>query len=222
VIAVVIAVVVGTVGWVVYRNQLPSGLPDHEAKPPATYAVPAGATRAGVTVGQPDAPVAVDLYVDFECPYCRDYERTTAEYFDEQVQAGTVKLTYHPISFLSGYSVWAAAATGCASEANAVPRFTTEVFAQDGRLDTEQLVAVGENVGLTSPEFAQCVRKSTYQDWALGVTQEAVKANVARTPTVAVNGEAIAAGRSLEEFVAKTQRAVTDAATAARDGEPVG
>ncbi|MGH3545924.1 MAG: DsbA family protein [Mycobacteriales bacterium] len=219
VIAVVIVLVAGTVGWVVYRNQLPSGLPDNKATPAANYAIPAGATREGVTVGKPDAPVTVDLYIDFQCPGCRDYERATSRYFDEQVQAGTVKLAYHPISILNGYSVWAASAAGCASEANAVPRFTAEVFSEGDKLTREQLVTVGKNAGLTSPQFAQCVRNSTYQDWALGVTQQALKADVNSTPTVMVNGTAVAQRGSLDQFIADTKRAVTEAATVATKTE---
>ena len=218
-IAVVILLAAGTVGWVVYRSQLPSGLPDNSAKPPANYAVPAGATRDGVPVGQTDAPVTVDLYFDFRCPHCRDYERATAQYFDKQVEAGTVKMVYHPISIIDGYSVWAAAAAGCATETNALPRFTREVFSQQDQLNREELVAVGKNVDLTSPEFIRCVQDSKYQNWALGVTQAAEKAGVRSTPSVAVNGEAVVPRPrgSFEEFIDDTKRTVADAAAKARE-----
>ncbi len=211
-VAVAILLVAGTVGWVVYRSQLP--------ELPANYAVPAGATRAGVAVGKPDAPVTVDLYIDYQCPHCGDYEQATARYFEEQVEAGTVKVVYHPISILGDNSLRAAAAAGCATDQNATVRFTSEVFARGGEIDRETLIGVGKKIGLTSPKFAQCIQDGTYQDWALGVTRRADSEDVRGTPTVMVNGETVVARRSLETFVEDTKRAVADAAAAPRKSQP--
>ncbi|PZS08978.1 MAG: hypothetical protein DLM55_07255 [Acidimicrobiales bacterium] len=209
-----ILLIAAVVGWVVYRTLQPSDLPDRTARPATHYAIPHGATREGVTIGQDNAPAKVDLYVDFECPHCRDFERAVGNYFAQQVQSGSVKLTYHPISILNGYSVWAAAAAGCASDKDALPRFTTEVFKQNGRLTRDDLVKVGKLSGLDSPEFATCVRKSTYQDWALGLTNASDKAGVTGTPTVAVNGKQLLPKprSSMEDFIEQLKHAIADAA----------
>src|SRR4051794_15690624 len=36
-------------------------------------ALPDGIVSAGMSLGQPDAPVRVDLYEDFQCPACRQW-----------------------------------------------------------------------------------------------------------------------------------------------------
>lgn len=209
-----ILLIAAIVGWVVYRTLQPSDLPDRTAKPAAHYAVPHGATREGVTIGQDNAPAKVDLYVDFQCPFCRVFERATNDYFAKQVQSGSVKLTYHPISIHDGYSVWAAAAAGCASDKGALPRFTAEVFNQNGRLTRDDLVKVGKLAGVDSPEFATCVRNSTYKDWALGLTNASDKAGVTGTPTVVVNGKQLLPkpGSSMEDFIAQVKHAIADTA----------
>lgn len=223
-----VLVVAATVGWVVYRSQEPSGLPDPSRKPAANYLVPAGASKEGVTVGNASAPVTVDVYLDYECPHCRDFERKSADFFDQQLANGTVKVNYHPISILNGYSVWAASAAGCAvNEAATAPpvagaqpgtpnevftRFTKEVYRRGGELNRGDLVAVGKTVGLVSPQFQQCVRSSTYQDWALGLTRYADAQKVPGTPAVAVNGKPVPKSKTMDKYVTDTKRAITTAA----------
>ncbi|MGH3427539.1 MAG: thioredoxin domain-containing protein [Mycobacteriales bacterium] len=214
--------VVGFISWFVYRNQLPHDIPDNRAKPPATYAVPQAADRTGISLGAANAPVTVDVFLDYECPHCREFERKTAGYFGKQVQSGTVKLVYHPISILNGYSVWAAAAAGCASDQGKLQQFTREVYRQEGTLDRDDLVTVGKNIGLNSPQFSRCVQDVTYKNWALGLTVVADAIGINSTPTVLVNGGLIDPRTAkMSTFIAKTKSAIS-AAAQPRQSTPAG
>ena len=73
---------------------------------PDTAAVPAGTVADGsaVAVGSADAPVVVDLYEDFLCPACLQFETVNGETLQALVDDGTVQLRYHPIAILDRYS----------------------------------------------------------------------------------------------------------------------
>lgn len=185
---VVLVLFAGAVGFGVYRAQSDAG------------ALPAGATAAGVAVGDPDAPVTIDLYLDFQCPACAQYEQQTGATIDELVASGRARVVYHPVAYLNRYSSTqyssrSSAAAGCAADAGVLPRFTQLLFANQppeggAGLPDEQLVALGEQAG-AGPGFATCVQDGRYADWTRSVTDAASRAGITATPTVLVNGQEV-------------------------------
>jgi protein-disulfide isomerase len=188
---VVLVLFAGAVGFGVYRAQNAS----------ATAAAPAGASPAGVSVGSQDAPVTVDLYLDFQCPACARYEQLTSATIDELVASGRVRVVYHPVAYLdrfssTRYSSRSSAAAGCAAEAGVFPRFAQLLYAEQppeggAGLPPERLVALGEQAG-AGDGFAACVQEDTYAGWTRSVTEAASQAGITATPTVLVNGREIA------------------------------
>jgi protein-disulfide isomerase len=186
---VVLVLFAGAVGFGVYRAQ--SG---------ADGNVPAGATAAGVAVGNGDAPVTIDLYLDFQCPACAQYEQQAGSTIDELVASGQARVVYHPVAYLNRfsstqYSSRSSAAAGCAADAGVLPRFAQLLFANqppeggDG-LPEDRLIALGTQAG-AGPGFATCVQDGRYADWSRSVTDAASQAGVTGTPTVLVNGNVI-------------------------------
>jgi len=77
--------------------------------------VPAGSTPEGDGIAVGDGPVPVDAYIDFLCPYCREFDLASAPTLAGLVAGGRITLAYHPMNFLDGasttrYSTRAAAA----------------------------------------------------------------------------------------------------------------
>jgi protein-disulfide isomerase len=194
-IVVAVLLVAGGIGLAVYRAQ---------SKPAATAAIPKGGNAAGLVVGKPGAKVTVDIYLDFLCPVCKQFEDTTGPVLDRYVAAGTVTIDYHPVAFLdrlsagTRYSTRAAAAAACAADAGKFPAYLTALYSHQpaegspGLTDSE-LVALGRQAGVTTPAFADCVKRKRYVSWVAGVTDRASKAGVNGTPTVLVDGRTIAA-----------------------------
>ncbi len=185
------------------------------AQRPADVVVPPNATAQGVVVGQPDAPVRIDLYVDFQCPACRQFEQRVGPTIDELVKSGTAKVAYHPVAFLdrfssTRYSSRAAAASGCAAAAGVFPRFAELLFAHqppeggDG-LSDQRLIELGRQAGATGEDFATCVRQERYAGWVAHITETASRRGVNATPTVLVNGEQLPrlTAQALREAVAQ-------------------
>jgi protein-disulfide isomerase len=96
----------------------------------AAEAVPSGvsAPDGGVVVGDESAPVTVDLWIDFQCPFCRDFESTTGQTLDDLVSDGSARLVYHPLSFLGEESKRAANAFGCSVDAGRPVEYQRTLF----------------------------------------------------------------------------------------------
>lgn len=164
---------------------------------PVDVAVPANSTTAGTTVGHPSAPATIDVYLDFLCPACKQFEQLTGPTIDQLVAAGQAKVIYHPVAILDRaspdrYSSRAAAASGCAADAGVFPQYMELLYDNQPEpgspgLTQDRLIELGEQAG-GGPGLATCVQSQKYAPWAAEVTDQASKAGLQRTPTVEVNG----------------------------------
>jgi protein-disulfide isomerase len=169
--------------------------------PAAPGQLPAGATvdGDGIMIGR--GPVRVDAFIDFLCPFCRQFELSSGPALAELVASGQVNLVYHPLNILDGasttnYSTRAAAASGCAADQGRFVAYAHTLFVNQppeggpGLSDAE-LAALGRAVGLADTPFTACVPGAPYLDWAPYVTARATAAGVEATPTVLVAGAAV-------------------------------
>ncbi len=163
--------------------------------------VPAGATPEadGVLIG--DGPVRVDAFIDFLCPYCRQFELASAPALAELTGDGLASIAYHPMNFLdqastTNYSTRAAAASGCAADRSRFAEYAHALFihqpAEGGPgLTDAELAGLGRDAGIADAAFAACVSDAPYLDWPSYVTARATAAGVSATPTVLVAGAAV-------------------------------
>jgi protein-disulfide isomerase len=191
--AVLVLLIAGIVGWGMYKSQQP----DDFASPAGVTDV--GGDKGGLTVAG-SGSVPVEVYLDFLCPACRNFEASTSDTLDQLVAQGKIHLVWHTLGFLDsasappGYSTRAANAAGCASDGGKLAEYGAALFASQPAeggpgLTDDQLVDLGGPVGLNAPSFAQCVRNGTYTSWVENVNAEAAQRNVNSTPTVYVDGK---------------------------------
>jgi protein-disulfide isomerase len=182
----------------------------------APSSIPAGATAAGDGIAIGDGPVTVDAYIDFLCPFCREFEVSSGPTLNAMAAKGAIALIYHPMSFLdeastTRYSSRAAAAAGCAADQGKFLEYTHALFASQppeggAGLDDAELIQLGISVGLTDEAFGSCVRAGRYLYWPQQVTDAATTRGVSGTPTVLVNGRPVAAdARSIAAAAGVTQ-----------------
>lgn len=189
--AVAVLVIAGLIGWGVVASQ-DSG----------QYTAPPGAVEGGTGIAVGDGPVRIDIYEDFICPGCAQFERQTGATLDQLVSQGKATVVYHPVAFLdrastTDYSTRASAASGAAAEGGKFREYAKALFAQQpaegsAGLSDDQLIEIGRSVGLTDA-FAQAVRDGKYKPWTAHVTDEASGDGVSGTPTVRVNGKDVQA-----------------------------
>lgn len=171
----------------------------------------------GAPYGDDTAPVVMDEWIDFSCPACQSFTAALGETITEQVDAGQLKVIYHPVSFINAGSARAANAFGCAIDEGVTNEFYEAVFAVQGEesgggVTNEELIAIGASVGLDSDEFVGCVNGGTYDGWAENLNVAQREAGVTGTPTIFLNGE-------LVDLPAYEPQALLDAIAAAGDAE---
>lgn len=173
----------------------------------------------GVVMAKAGAKVTVEMYVDLQCPACKEYETRVASTLEKLVADGTVKLVVHPVAILdrmssTEYSTRAGAAVGCAADEGKFWQYTKVLYSEqppengDG-LPASKLVSLGAKVGLTSDTFTTCVTDETYRQWVTDLTK-AASDEISGTPTVLVDGKTVADASA---------QGLEDAVNAALDGQ---
>ncbi|MEE6257962.1 DsbA family protein [Plantactinospora sonchi] len=202
--AVAVLVAAGLIGWAVSAS-----------KDAGDFTPPGGANPEGTGIVLGSGPVNIDVYEDFICPFCKQFEQQAGPTLDQLVAQGRARVTYHPVAFLNrfsstDYSTRSSAASGCAAQSGKFREYSRALFDRQppegsaGLTDT-QLVDVAVEVGLARDSFANCVRENTFKKWTDHVTEEASRAGINGTPTILVNGKQVQASAD----------AVTAAVTAA-------
>ncbi|MFE9202092.1 DsbA family protein [Micromonospora sp. NPDC007230] len=186
--AVVVLVIAGLIGWAVYSSQ--------QSK---TFTAPPGANAGGTGILDGNGPVTIDLYEDYLCPVCRQFQQVNGATIDELVREHKVRVIFHPVAFLNRfsttqYSTRASAAAGCAAKGSRFKEFTNELFAKQppegsAGLSDAELIDIGAGVGLNRDDFGACVNNGTFKAWTAHVTDDASKSGVTGTPTIKVNGK---------------------------------
>ncbi len=94
----------------------------------------AGIPQKGNVLGKPDAPVTMYEYVDYQCPFCRQFStgplRTLIR---DYVRTGKVKLIVKTLSFVGPDSVKAARAAAAAGQQNKQWPFTELWYFNQGQ-----------------------------------------------------------------------------------------
>ena len=199
-IAVAVVLVVFFVGAYVLLNR-PS------STPPAAASYPVSADGVVVTAGRPAAPVTIDVYEDYLCPFCERLEKRSGPDLAKALNDGQVKVNYHALDILAdnsvpaGYSTLAANAALCAVPANIWPAYHERLFAEQPAeggpgLSVAELTKIGTDLG-AGPDFGTCVSGNANAGAITAASAAAVSDPSLKpqgqfgTPTVAVGGKKI-------------------------------
>ncbi|HEX2904801.1 MAG TPA: MauE/DoxX family redox-associated membrane protein [Jatrophihabitans sp.] len=225
----------GTAVVVVLIGLISIGVQSGRAKVSPTADAANATTKLGVTVGNPKAPVTVDVYEDMQCPICNNLEQSgLTKDFDAKIKATTIKVNYHVMSFLDAssngnkYSSRAANAAYCASDQSPedFQKFHDIAYGQTNGKNNQPaegsngvpdstLIDWGKQAGITSADFSTCVTSDQHKDLVAGVTDQASKNGVNGTPTVFVQGKRVGAANSVVT-VAQIDAAISKALASAK------
>ncbi len=115
---------------------------------PAATGLFRGIPQRGTVLGDPDAPVTVEEFVDLQCPVCADFSaQALPDLVDEYVRPGRVRLVLRPLSFLGEDSEPAARMAVAAGRQNRMFEFVERFYAQQGE----------ENSGYVTEDFLRRV-----------------------------------------------------------------
>ena len=152
----------------------------------------------------------IQMYVDYLCPICGDFEKTNGQYISSLLENGKTNVEIHPISILdhlsqgSKYSSRAANAAACVANysPNQFYDFHNLLYANQpkenttGLSDDELIKYTTEAKVDKADAIASCIKDQEFKAWVDASTSRALNGpipdtnvdKVAGTPTVIVNG----------------------------------
>ena len=154
----------------------------------------------GTSMGDPDAPVKMDVWEDFQCSGCLSYTQDLEpQILQTYVETGKVFYTFHVYPFIDGgqgESQDAANAAMCAAEQGRFWDYHDIIFANwigenAGSFTRPRLIAFAQNIGLDMTAFNQCFQDNTYSDQIQQDVDKGSKLGVPPTPGIFVNGKMV-------------------------------
>jgi len=179
--------------------------PTPEPAPSEPVDVPIGDAPS---IGEPDAPVTVVEYTDYQCPYCsRHFEQTYPQILENFVETGVVRYVFkdYPLTSIHPQALQAAQAARCARDQGAFVDMHDMLFgrqqAWSGKENASEIfVGFAEELGLDSDAFAQCLESGEYEEAVLADLDEGTQLGVRGTPTFFINGRYMDGARPYSSF----------------------
>lgn len=192
---IAVVVVAALVVLVIWMNQALAG--------PGTTPNAAVVNQQTGAIQVGEGPDKVELWYDYNCPHCQDFEAANSQTIGDLVTDGSINYLIYPVSIMdrastTQFSTRAANATYCVADADNTKtlQFIEGVFSnistQDG-LSNEEIISVANGLGVTGIE--ECVNSGTYNTFVKNVTTKTIPFNEATgssgTPTLIINGEIV-------------------------------
>ncbi|MCE9644473.1 MAG: DsbA family protein [Chloroflexi bacterium] len=147
------------------------------------------------TMGNPDAPVHIIEYGDFQCPYClKFWTDTEPQLIAEYVNTDKVYFEYRSVgAFLGTESAWAAEGAYCAGDQGRFWEYHDTLFSNwtgenVGDFTKDKLVSYARTLDLNMDEFESCISGEKHKGTVEQDAAQAEADGVHATPTLFING----------------------------------
>ena len=165
-------------------------------------------TTDGLTMGDPNAPVKVIEFADYQCPGCGSYWATLEpQIIADYVNTGKVLFTFSPFSFVGSYvqnnswdeSIKSAEAAYCANEGGKYWEYRSYLFGNQqgenqGAFSRVRLLEMAERLSLDKKAFTECLDSGKYNQTVLDANDFAIGNGISYTPSFLVNDQIVGGG----------------------------
>jgi protein-disulfide isomerase len=143
----------------------------------------------------------LEIFEDFQCPICKQFESTTGKTIEDLAVQGKVKVVYRPFHLFGQQkdpvkinSLRSAEAALCVPADKWISYhdalFKFQPAEGEKGFSPDDLVKWGKDVGVTDPNFEKCVRDEQKKTTVDAMTKYALQdRGVDGTPTVFLNGQ---------------------------------
>ncbi|MBI2640057.1 MAG: DsbA family protein [Candidatus Sungbacteria bacterium] len=155
-------------------------------------------------LGNPDAPVVLVEFSDFQCPFCRKLWRESFFQLKEKyIKTGKVRFVYRdfPLSGIHSGALPAAMAGECAEDQNKFWEMHDKIFQEQDRLGqgtvsftADDLKRWARELGLDGSAFDSCFDGGKYRAEVEKDYSDGTALGVAGTPHIFVNGKPLIRG----------------------------
>jgi len=213
----VLGLVAALVGvFIVYRVNQPSAAPDSTRVDPS---IPLPEAE-GYLLGNPNAPVKVLEFADFECPACGQfYVLTEPDVRTRLVETGQISYRFLDYPLPMHQNTWSASnAAACANEQGKFWEMHDMLFAEQDRWNGEAtsrpkgiMKGYAEKLGLDVGKWEQCFDDQKYLRNIQANRAEAERRMVASTPTFIIGSRMVPGSISFDKFKAYVDSAKAEA-----------
>ncbi len=184
-------------------NMLSDGilLAGSSVTPVATPALAGGKPPVPTNPAAHASTVNIVTYIDYQCPYCQQFEATNSAQIRQWVAAGFATIEIHPIAILDSSSQGTRYSTRAANAAACVANYQPAVFyavntalfaaqpkEQTSGLTDQKLISVVRGAGATNASIPNCITGQKFADWVSAATSRALKGPLPNSSLQAVNG----------------------------------
>ena len=157
---------------------------------------PAG-IQDGTALGAADAPVAMEVWSDFQCPICAQHSlNVEPSLVNSYVIPGKLRIVHHDIDILgAGGDESRLPAIGgyCANQQGKYWDYAHWVFAnqqgeRQGGFRRDRLVQIAVAAGVDDAQFTACLDSQAAADAFATVLAQSQQAGINQTPTLFLNG----------------------------------
>jgi protein-disulfide isomerase len=175
-------------------------------------------------IGDPEAPVTIVEYTDFQCPFCaRHALETFAQIEENLVETGQVRYVFKDLPLISIHlqAMLAAEASRCAGAQGLGQEgfmvmhkmLFEEQKAWSGQANAADLFAgYAAEIGLDRDSFAACLENHDFEATVEADMQEAMTVGITGTPAFLINGHLVPGALPYEAFEQAVETLITEAA----------
>jgi protein-disulfide isomerase len=200
--------------------------PGTEVTAPIAPPPPGGAKPEGYMIGNPNAPVHIMEFADFECPSCARFTILSEPDVRKRIiNAGLANFTFYDFPLPQHRNSQAAHnAAACAGAQNKFWEMHDLLFNSQDQWDMEatndpksKMVDYAKQLGLDMPAWEKCFDSRKFQYRIDANAAEGARRNVNSTPTFVIGNKMFAGSLGYDEFKQKVDEAV--AANGARPAQ---
>ena len=194
-LALITLVGIGLIGYALVKGEPTPTVTTASMAPGGDTGAPVG-MDVGVARGSPDAPVTLEEYLDYQCPYCAMVSRLTIPgILERYVDSGKVRYIVYDFPVHQGEkSYLAAEAARCAGDQDAYWPMHEALFGHmqewEPKSDpTGAFKGYAKQLGLDSDAFGKCLDSRKYRDLVVANRRRGDQHAVNSTPTFIIDGE---------------------------------
>lgn len=179
-----------------------------QSKATAEPQTPAVSADDDPLLGDPEAPVLIVEFSDYQCPFCRRFEvETIPQIIQAYIDTGKVRLAFRdfPLTQIHANALPAALASECADEQGSFWPYHDMLFAkqsdwaQSNDIKTT-LVHYAVELALDGNAFSACLEENRYLEEVQHDFSDGVSYGITGTPSFFINGKKLVGAVPFSEF----------------------
>lgn len=157
-------------------------------------------------LGNPESPVAMVVFTDFQCPFCAKHSaEVEPQLIDQYLNEAKLRIEWCDVDFFGEDSNRAARAAWAAGQQNQYIEFHQSLFGDGEPLDPsdltqEKLTAAAQALSMDVAQFERDMESDEAYQHVRDNAEEAAEVGAFSTPAFLINGQPMSGAQPLEEF----------------------